>query len=144
VTWDLQYDIHLGATWSRFMDGLRDRTIVANTCPSCERVFVPPQGYCEACFEKTDQWVTLPDEGTVEVFTVAWLGFRGGPKPPYAIGGIRLDGASTLLMHWIVGLDFDDPASVREQLPLGTRVKARWAEERTGQILDIAHFEPIA
>ena len=99
---------------------------------------------CESCFEPTAEWITLPPEGTLEVFTVAWLGFHGGPKPPYAIGGIRLDGASTLLMHWIVGLDFDDPASLQSQLPLGTRVRAQWAHERSGQILDIAYFEPVA
>lgn len=142
VAWDLHYDIHLGATWSRFMQGLQDRQILANRCPACERVFVPPQAYCESCFERTDTWLELPQEGTLEVFTVAWHGFTGGPPAPYAIGGIRLDGASTLLMHWIVGVDFTDPSTVNAQLPTGTRVRAVWAEERSGQILDIAHFEP--
>jgi uncharacterized OB-fold protein len=75
---------------------------------------------------------------------VAWLGFRGGPKPPYVIGGIRLEGASTLLMHRIAGIDVADPATIGAQLPLGTRVKAQWAQDRTGQILDIDHFEPLA
>ncbi|MFE6509463.1 Zn-ribbon domain-containing OB-fold protein [Nocardioides sp. NPDC057767] len=143
VRWDLHYDIHLGSTWSRFMDGLKDRKILANSCTVCERVFVPPQAYCESCFEPTDNWRELSGEGTLEVFTVAWHGFTGGPKPPYAIGGIRLDGASTLLMHWIVGVDFTPEADVREALPFGTRVKAVWAEERSGQILDIAHFVPV-
>ncbi|SNQ50583.1 conserved hypothetical protein [Frankia canadensis] len=142
VHWDLHYDIHLGATWSRFMDGLRDRKILANVCPSCDRVFVPPQAYCESCFERTDRWVELPPEGSLEVFTVAWHGFRGGPTPPYAIGGIRLDGASTLLMHWVIGLDFTEPTTLLAQLPAGSRVRAVWAPQRTGQILDIAHFEP--
>jgi hypothetical protein len=144
VHWDLHYDIHLGATWSRFMAGLQDRVIWANSCSSCSRTFVPPQAYCESCFEPTKEWMQLGAEGTLEVFTVAWHGFTGGPTPPYAIGGIRLDGASTLLMHWIVGIDFSLNGDVQAQLPLGTRVRAVWAEERTGQILDIAHFEPIA
>lgn len=143
VHWDLHYDIHLGQTWSRFMDGLREGKILANECGSCERVFVPPQDYCESCFEKTDGWRELSGEGTLEVFTVAWHGFTGGPKPPYAIGGVRLDGASTLLMHWITGVDFTPGADVRAALPFGTRVRAVWAPERTGSILDIAHFEPI-
>ena len=95
------------------MTGLQDRTIRATRCGSCERVFVPPQAYCESCFEPADEWLDLPSEGVLEVFTVAWHGFTGGPKPPYAIGGIRLDGASTLLMHWIVGIDFEDPATVQ-------------------------------
>lgn len=143
VRWDLTYDIHLGQTWSRFMAGLQDRRITATRCDACARVFVPPQAYCESCFEPATEWLDLPPEGTLEVFTVAWHGFTGGPTPPYAIGGIRLDGASTLLMHWVVGVDFDDPATVQTQLPLGTRVRAVWAPERTGQILDIAHFEPV-
>jgi uncharacterized OB-fold protein len=142
VHWDLHYNVHLGSTWSRFMAGLVDQKILANACTTCNRVFVPPQAYCESCFEPVEKWLELPPEGTLEVFTVAWLGFTGGPKPPYAIGGIRLDGASTLLMHWVVGLDFEDAAGVRAQLPSGSRVRAVWAPERTGQILDIAHFEP--
>lgn len=141
VHWDLNYDVHLGATWGRFMTGLTEQKILANKCPECSRVFVPPQAYCESCFVRTGEWLELPAEGAVETFTVAWLGFRGGPTPPYAIAGIRLDGASTLLMHYVQGLDLSDPTAVREQLPPGTRVCAVWAQERTGQILDIAHFE---
>jgi hypothetical protein len=142
VHWDLHYDVHLGATWGRFMRGLTEQRIWANRCPSCSRVFVPPQAYCESCFEATDEWLELPHEGAVEAFTVAWQGFTGGPTPPYAIAGIRLDGADTMLMHYVRGLDLSDPASVRAQLPPGSRVRAVWAPERTGQILDISHFEP--
>lgn len=144
VHWDLHYDIHLGQTWSRFMDGLRDGKILANECTACSRTFVPPQDYCESCFEATKDWRELSGEGTLEVFTVAWHGFTGGPKPPYAIGGVRLDGASTLLMHWITGVDFAPGVDVREALSFGTRVRAVWAPERTGSILDIAYFEPIS
>ncbi|MBY4212476.1 OB-fold domain-containing protein [Rhodococcus fascians] len=141
VHWDLDYDIHLGETWGRFMNGLKDKKIYANTGGS-NKVYVPPMAYCEESFRPNDSWVELSGEGELEVFTVAWQGFRGGPKTPYAIGGIRLDGADTLLMHYVVGLDFSDPAAIRAQLPKGSRVRAVWAEERTGSILDIAHFEP--
>lgn len=141
VHWDLTYDIHLGRTWGRFMAGLQQRQVLANRCPDCARTFVPPQAYCEACFVRTDEWLELPAEGVVEAFTVAWQGFRGGPQPPYAIAAIRLDGADTLLMHYVQGLDLSDPDAVRGQLPAGTRVRAVWSAERTGQILDIAHFE---
>lgn len=143
VHWDLEYDVHLGRTWGRFMGGLTEKKILANSCPECARVFVPPQAYCESCFVSTDEWQELPQEGEVEVFTVAWQGFRGGPKPPYAIAGIRLAGASTLLMHYVRGLDLSDPSAVSGQLKPGDRVRAVWAEERTGQIMDITHFEKI-
>lgn len=141
VHWDLNYDIHLGATWGRFMTGLVERKILASRCAECGRVFVPPQAYCESCFVRSGEWLELPPEGAVEAFTVAWQSFRGGPKPPYAIAGIRLDGASTLLMHYVRGLDLSTPGSVQDQLPPGSRVRAVWSERRTGQILDISHFE---
>jgi uncharacterized OB-fold protein len=125
------------------MDGLERRQILATRCAACGRVFVPPQAYCESCFEPMDEWIEAPPEGSVEVHTVVWHGFTGGPTPPYIIAGIRLDGASTLLMHRVVGVDLDDPAGVRAQLPVGARVRAVWAEERSGQILDIAYFAPV-
>lgn len=143
VHWDLDYDIHLGTTWGRFMTGLTEKKILANRCGECGRVFVPPQAYCESCFVRTGDWLELAPEGLVEAFTVAWQGFRGGPTPPYAIAGIRLEGASTLLMHYVGGLDLSDPDEVRAQLPVGTRVRAVWAQQRTGQILDISHFEKV-
>ncbi len=141
VHWDLDYDIHLGETWGRFMNGLKEKKIYANTGGST-KVYVPPMAYCEESFRPNDTWVELSGEGVLEVFTVVWQGFRGGPKTPYAIGGIRLDGADTLLMHYVSGLDFSDPAGIHAQLPKGSRVRAVWAEERSGQILDIAYFEP--
>jgi uncharacterized OB-fold protein len=91
---------------------------------------------------RTDRWLELPAEGDLEVFTVVWHGFTGGPKPPYVVGGIRLDGADTLLMHVLTGVDFEDPSEIRAQLPGGRRVRAIWADERVGHILDISHFEP--
>lgn len=143
VHWDLHYDVHLGSTWGRFMRGLIDQQILATRCSRCARVFVPPQAYCEACFEPAQEWLELPAQGAVDAFTVAWQGFRGGPTPPYAIAGIRLDGADTLLMHYVQGLDLSNPDGVRNQLAPGTRVRAVWATERSGQILDISHFERI-
>lgn len=142
VRWDIEYDIHLGETWGRFMAGLREGRIMANRCRSCERVFVPPQAYCEACFERTADWSEAAQEGDLAVFTVVREGFRGGPEAPYVVGGIRLDGTDTTLMHFLGGVDAADAASVRGQLPGGRRVRAVWSERRSGQILDIAHFAP--
>ena len=141
VRWDLTFDIHLGATWGRFMAGLIDRTIYGTACGTCRRTSVPPQAYCESCFEPTDEWVELAQEGTIEAFTIAQLGFTGGPKPPYAIAGIRLDGADTLLMHWLSGFDLGDGGAGHDLV--GRRVRAVWADDRSGRILDIAHFVPI-
>ncbi len=44
VHWDLDYDIHLGETWGRFMQGLREKKILANTGAKSTKVYVPPAG----------------------------------------------------------------------------------------------------
>ena len=142
VRWDIEYDIHLGETWGRFMAGLRERRTLANGCPSCRRVFVPPQAYCEACFERTTDWSEAGQEGDLRVFTVVREGVRGGTPTPYVVGSIQLDGTDTMLMTFVGGIDAVDAAAVRAQLPEGRRVAATWSEERSGTILDIACFAP--
>jgi uncharacterized protein len=142
VHWDLDYDIHLGSTWGAFMQGLREQKILGNTNAQTGKVYVPPQAYCEETLVRNDQWVELGHEGDLEVFTIVHQGFRGGPQTPYAIGAIRLDGADTLLMHFLGDIDLTDPSAIRAQLPSGKRVRAVWSAERTGQILDISHFAP--
>lgn len=139
VHWDLDYEITLGATWSRFMDGLRDKRILGTRCARCERTFVPAQAFCEDCFEPASAWVELPDRGVLELHTVVRQGFVGGPAVPYAIGAIRLEGASTLLFHRLSGADLGD-GSDASALAAGTPVRAVWASQRTGTILDIESF----
>ncbi len=140
VTWHIDYRIHLGETWSRFFHGLVAREIRATVCTSCDRTFVPPQSFCEHCFEPVDKWTTVSPKGTLHVATIIYRGFEGGPTPPYAVGGIQLDGADTLLMHHIGGIDLSDPDAARATLRRGLRVEAVWADERTGSIMDIRHF----
>ena len=143
VTWHIDYRIHLGETWSRFFHGLIAKEIRATSCSKCNRTFVPPQSYCEHCFEPIDKWTTVAETGTLHVATIVYRGFEGGPQPPYAVAGIQLDGADTLLMHHIGGVDFSNPDAARARLRRGLRVKAVWAENRTGSIMDIRHFVPV-
>lgn len=144
VHWDIDYKIHLGGVWSRFFATLRDEgRIVGNTCGSCDRTYVPPQAYCERCFEAIEEWKEVADVGTLHGATISYRDFKGGPKAPYAVGAILLDGADTLLMHFLGGVDLADQASAQETLRRGLRVQAVWAEQRTGAIMDIEHFRPV-
>ena len=54
---------------------------------------------------------------------------------PFAWALVRLDGADTAMLHVV---DAGDEARMRT----GMRVRARWREERDGDITDIACFEP--
>ena len=140
VYWNLHYKVRLGRAWSRFMRGLQEKKLLGSRCASCERTYVPPQQYCESCFTAIDEWMELDPVGTLETSTIVYQGFEGGPIAPYAVGAIKIDGADSLLLHFIGGVDLTSQAEARDQLRPGTRVHAVWAEERQAAITDIAHF----
>ncbi len=129
------YTWWVGETGSRFLRGLRDdKKIWGNRCPGCNTVYVPPRKNCGRCFEDIKEWVELGTEGVVTAHTVVRYTGPGQPaEPPFAYALIRLDGADVDLLH-IVRHDL-------ERLKNGVRVRARFKEERTGHILDIADFE---
>ena len=78
----------------------------------------------------------VASEGILQSYTVCRRQLAALPrKAPVVFGLIRLDGADTALLHF---LEEVDPERVR----IGMRVEARFAEERTGGIGDIACFRP--
>jgi uncharacterized OB-fold protein len=139
VRWELDFHVNRGETWTRFMDGLRERTIRATRCGGCGWVFVPPQAYCERCFERTNHWLDLPAVGQLESYTIVHLA-PGGPQTPFALGLIRLDGADGLLTHYVRG----EADRAPDELAIGQRVGAVWRDQREGSLLDIQHFESVA
>ncbi len=58
------------------------------------------------------------------------------PPPPYAFGYVLLDSADTALGGFIKGLDLSDPAVAAQKLKVGTRVTAKFADKRVGDVLD--------
>lgn len=135
---NVPYKWYVGATGSRFLVGLRDgKEFWGITCPKCGKVYVPPLKTCPECFVPNEEWVRLADTGTVESFTVAH--YSNGVSPsdiPYVLGLIKMDGADGSFLHYIGDVV---PADVK----VGMRVKAVFADERTGNIMDIKHFAPI-
>jgi len=135
----LPYQYFAGTVGSTFLVALRDeQKILGIRCDTCNKVFIPPRATCERCFSNlTDKWVELPGTGTVTGFTVIRYEEPYQPhKPPYVLALIKLDGADTPLVHV---LECGDQAEAQ----IGMKVKAVFAEKRTGSILDISHFEPI-
>lgn len=142
VSWRLDYRVRLGVAWTRFMTGLENHELWATRCEGCSRTYVPPQMFCEACFEKIDDWIEVEPAGVLGASTIVYQGFEGGPEAPYAVGAIKIDDTDSQLMHLIGGVDLSDSAAAREQLRSGLRVRAVWAEEPSASILGIAHFAP--
>ncbi len=132
------YKWYVGETGSRFFTALRDRCEIWGTrCPSCNKVYVPPVKNCWGCFQPPDEWVPVGDSGIVESFTVAR---QPDPmfnlEPPVIYGLIRLGEASGSLLHYI-------GEAGPEEVKVGMRVKAVFADQRSGNILDIKYFAPV-
>jgi hypothetical protein len=129
------YKRSTGAVLGRFFGGLRDRRILG-VRRADGRVLVPPKEYDPDTGESLSELVEVADTGTVRSF--AWVR-RPREKQPlphaFAYALIQLDGADTPLLHAV-------DAGEEGRMRTGMRVRARWADERSGTIRDIACFEP--
>lgn len=120
----IAYTLSPSAATARFLTELANRRIVGSKCSSCARVLVPAQEYCPRCAGRADELLAMPDTGTVTAFT---------SRNDEIVALIRIDGSDADLLHRI---DADGADTVH----IGARVRAAWAAEPTGSILDIASF----
>ena len=104
----LRYDYALGEVAGKFMDGLRNRQILASRCSKSAMVYLPPRAFCERSFEKCDSWVVAGISGVIETSTIVVRGFEGSRPPPIAIAFVRLDGVDSAIANYIEGLDMSD------------------------------------
>jgi uncharacterized OB-fold protein len=131
------YTRSVGPVLGRFFAGLRDRRIVGVRARD-GRVLVPPQEFDPDTGESLGDFVEVGTAGVVTSWT--WVAEARPKHPlqrPFAWALIRLDGADTALLH---AVDAGDEAAMRT----GMRVRIRWRDETTGDIHDIACFEPEA
>jgi uncharacterized OB-fold protein len=130
------YTRSLGPVLGRFMTGLRDRHVVGNR-GSDGRVHVPPVEYDPVTFAPLTEFVPVSSHGTVTSWTWVRTPVAGQPfDHPFGWALVRLDGADTALLH---AVDVSSP----DELRTGMRVRIRWAAQTSGDIHDIACFEPL-
>lgn len=141
--WELDFNVNLGETDRKFHEGLRDKKILANKCSSCGKKFVPAQPYCDECFEKLDEWVEMEQVGTVISWTVTFREFRNMPEPPYISAAIRVGDSATGMLHFVRGIEYEEPEDLIDAMHAGMKVRPVWREETSGDIQDIKYFEPI-
>jgi uncharacterized OB-fold protein len=132
-----------GPVMGRFLTELRDnKRIMANRAPG-GRCLLPPREVDAATMREATEWVEVGPEGTVVDFDVVYY---ASPDPltgntrevPYVIAWVNLDGADEGAQLWHL-LQVDDVNTVRN----GMRVRAVFAEERHGRMMDIRHFTLI-
>jgi len=134
----LEYTITAGRAPSRFLRGLAQRRILAQRCPECEKVYVPPRGACPTCGVPTDAEVELPHTGTITTFCVVNIPFAGrAVEIPYVCASVLLDGADVALFHLIQEVP-------SEEVRMGMRVEAVWAPpaEMGPTLESIRYFRP--
>ena len=105
------YRRSVGPILSRFFSGLRDRHIYG-TRTSDGRVLVPPAEYDPDTGDAVDEIVEVGPAGVVTSWS--WIASPLAEHPldqPFAFALIRLDGASTSLLH---AVDTGDEASISE------------------------------
>lgn len=122
-----------------FFDALKKRgQLVGTRCRPCKQVYVPARAFCERCFAEVKDQVKVKPTGTLASFTFSTVDHDGNALPrPLVLGLVRLEGATTLMLHRLLGVD--DPSQVR----IGARVKAvlKPKARRKGSILDIEGFK---
>ena len=102
------------------------------------KVYFPPREADPATGKELNQFVELPDTGTVTTFAIINIPFAGQKiTPPYVAAYILLDGADIPFLHLVTGID---AADVR----MGMRVQAVWKpRDEWGLGIDnIEHFRP--
>jgi uncharacterized OB-fold protein len=134
----LHYEHTASPEESRFLRGLADGRLLAQRCPVCGKVYIPPRGACPTDGVPTTDEVELPDRGIVTTFCVVNVDYPGQRvAAPYVAAAVLLDGADIPFQHLILGCD---PDEVR----MGMRVRAEWKpREEWGTTLEnIDHFRP--
>ena len=102
------------------------------------KVYFPPKEADPATGLALDQYVELPDTGTITTFAIINIPFAGQKiKPPYVAAYVLLDGADIAFLHLVTEID---AADVR----MGMRVEAVWKpRDEWGLGIDnIDHFRP--
>jgi uncharacterized OB-fold protein len=105
------------------MAELAGQRIVGTRCPKCARIEVPAQDVCQCGHDKLE-FVQVPEQGAIVSFTTT---------PKFTLARVRLDGTDCDLLHRLVGT---------AEWSVGQRIAAVWAENRKGDVMDLAGFGP--
>lgn len=116
-----------GIAGERFALGLKNGKFIGSKCSACGRVFLPAKQFCEVCFKEINEFVDIPNRGTVYARTST----PGGDL----IAAIEMEGTDTLIYHRVKS----------EEIDTGSCVKAVFKppKERKGSITDIEYFDLI-
>jgi uncharacterized OB-fold protein len=123
---------------SAFLRSLEEGRLLGARTGKTGKVYFPPKEADPATGLELDNYVELPDKGTVTTFAVINIPFAGQRiKPPYVAAYVLLDGADIAFLHLIQEID-------ASEVRMGMRVQAVWKpREEWGLGIDnIEYFTP--
>jgi uncharacterized protein len=121
-----------------FLRGLEEGKLLGARTGTTGKVYFPPKEADPATGLVLDNFIELPDTGTVTTFAIINIPFAGQRiKPPYVAAYVLLDGADIAFLHLIQEID-------ASEVRMGMRVEAVWKpREEWGLGIDnIEYFKP--
>jgi hypothetical protein len=129
-----------GIAGERFFRAIKEEGRFLGThCEACDLIYVPATMFCERCFAELDEWIEVPNRGTIFTYTVLYRDLDEKPlDPPAILAYVKLDGSDGGLVHYIGETE-------KNLIYIGMEVEAVFkdAAEREGSILDVQHFRPV-
>jgi uncharacterized OB-fold protein len=121
-----------------FLRALEEGKLLGARTGENGKVYFPPKEADPATGLELDNFIELPDTGTVTTFAIINIPFAGQRiKPPYVAAYVLLDGADIAFLHLIQEID-------ATEVRMGMRVEAVWKpREEWGLGIDnIEYFKP--
>lgn len=121
-----------------FLRGLEEGKLLGARTGKDGKVYFPPKEADPATGLALDNFIELPDKGTVTTFAIINIPFAGQRiKPPYVAAYVLLDGADIAFLHLIQEID-------ATEVRMGMRVEAVWKpRDEWGLGIDnIEYFKP--
>jgi uncharacterized OB-fold protein len=121
-----------------YLKALKEGKLLGGRTGKNGKLYFPAREADPATGKVLDEFVELPDKGTVTTFAIINIPFPGQRiKPPYVAAYVLLDGADIPFLHLVSDIDAD-------KVRMGMRVQAVWRprEEWDFGIDNIEYFRP--
>ena len=134
----ISYDYAVGEVAGTFLNGLKERKLLASHCSKSKLTYLPPRAFCERSFEPCDGWVEAAEEGVIECSTIVVRGFEGKRPAPVAIAFVRFDGVDSAIANYVDDIDLSDFDAAMKRLEPGARVRVRFVDNPEGRVTDFS------
>jgi uncharacterized protein len=138
TTIHLPYHYVAGDYRARYLQALKEKTILGSRCAQTGKVFVAPLIASPESLAPCDAFVEVADRGIVTTFCVVNIPVIGrNIEIPYVAASVALDGADISIFALVQECRPEDAR-------MGMRVEAVWKPdgERQGDHGDIQYFRP--